>query len=54
MKFAMFTGLRRGELFKLTWDDVDFERGMITLKEPKGGKTDNSRSSIRPWTCSGA
>lgn len=39
IKFALFTGLRRGELFKLTWDDADFERGMVTLREPKGGKT---------------
>lgn len=39
VKFAMFTGLRRGELFKLTWDDVDFERNMVTLRAPKGGKT---------------
>jgi integrase len=41
IKFALFTGLRRGELFKLTWDDVDFERGMVTLKDPKSGKTQN-------------
>ncbi|MGV8074353.1 MAG: tyrosine-type recombinase/integrase [Syntrophobacteraceae bacterium] len=40
VKFALFSGLRRGELFKLTWDDVDFERGMITLRSPKGGKTE--------------
>lgn len=39
VKFTLFTGLRRSELFKLTWDDVDFERGIITLREPKGGKT---------------
>ena len=39
VKFAMLTGLRRGELFKVTWDDVDFERGMVTLRTPKGGKT---------------
>jgi integrase len=37
--FALYTGARRGELFKLTWEDVDFERNMITLREPKGGKT---------------
>lgn len=39
VRFAMFTGLRRGELFKLAWNDVDFERGMVTLRAPKGGKT---------------
>jgi integrase len=41
VKFALFTGLRRGEMFKLTWDDVDFERGLIRLRDPKGGKTEN-------------
>lgn len=41
VKFAMFTGMRRGELFKLQWDDVDFERGIITLRDPKNGKTQN-------------
>ena len=35
IKFAMFTGMRRGELFKLQWDDVDFERGIITLQGPQ-------------------
>lgn len=40
VKFALFTGLRRGEMFKLTWEDVDFERGLITLRYPKGGRTE--------------
>lgn len=39
VKFAMFTGLRRGELMKLQWKDVDFDRGLVTLRNPKGGKT---------------
>lgn len=37
MKLALFTGLRRGEMFKLKWKDVDFNRGFITIKDPKGG-----------------
>ena len=37
MKMALFTGMRRGELFKLRWEDVDFERGFITIVDPKGG-----------------
>lgn len=41
IRFAMLTGLRRGEMFKLTWDDVDFERGLIRLQDPKSGKTEN-------------
>lgn len=40
IKLAIFTGMRRSELFKLTWDDVDFERGMITIRDPKGGKSE--------------
>lgn len=37
MLLAIYTGMRRGEIFRLTWDDVDFRRGFITLREPKGG-----------------
>src|SRR5208337_2444186 len=40
-------GLRRGELFKLTWDDVDFERSMVTLRTPKGGKTTTLPLSVQ-------
>ena len=38
MKMALFTGMRRGELFKLQWSDVDFELGFIHLRDPKGGQ----------------
>ena len=37
MRLALFTGMRRGEIFKLRWKDIDFRRGFITLKDPKGG-----------------
>ncbi|MBU1002101.1 MAG: site-specific integrase [Proteobacteria bacterium] len=38
MRLAMVTGLRRGELLKLEWRDIDFEKGFVHLRDPKGGK----------------
>jgi integrase len=38
MKMALFTGMRRGELFKLQWQDIDFERNFIHIRDPKGGQ----------------
>jgi len=37
MKLALYTGMRRGEMFKLKWKDIDFNRGFINIKDPKGG-----------------
>lgn len=37
MLMALYTGMRRGELFKLKWADIDFERGFINIVDPKGG-----------------
>lgn len=39
MLMALYTGMRRGELFKLKWEDVDFGRGFILIRDPKGGKS---------------
>ena len=36
MRLALFTGMRRGEMFKLRWDDIDFHKGFISLRDPKG------------------
>jgi integrase len=36
MKTALYTGMRRGELFRLKWTDVDFHRGQIHIRDPKG------------------
>jgi integrase len=37
MLLALCSGMRRGEIFRLTWEDVDFTRGFITIRDPKGG-----------------
>lgn len=37
MKMALYTGMRRGELFRLQWGDIDFERSFINIRDPKGG-----------------
>jgi integrase len=37
MKLTLFTGMRRGEMFKLKWEHIDFHRGFITIVDPKGG-----------------
>ena len=37
LRFALFTGMRRGELFKLKWKDINFIRKIISIKDPKSG-----------------
>lgn len=39
MKLALFTGMRRGEICKLKWTDVNFDQGLIVIRNPKGGRT---------------
>lgn len=35
---AIHTGLRQGELLRLTWQDVDWTVGVLTIHETKGGE----------------
>ena len=39
LKLAMYSGMRRGEIFKLQDRDLDFDNGLIILRKPKGGRT---------------
>ncbi len=36
---AFFTGMRRGEMFKLETGDLDFHMKLIRIRDPKGGKS---------------
>lgn len=38
MRLALLTGMRRGEMFKLEWDDIDWHRKNVRLREAKSGQ----------------
>jgi integrase len=38
VEFALFTGMRRGEVLDLTWERVDRARGVVLLDVTKSGK----------------
>ncbi len=38
MRLALFTGMRKSELFRLQWQDVDFDRAFIHIRTPKSGQ----------------
>ena len=35
---ALYTGMRRSEVRKLKWADVDLDRGFLLLRDPKSGE----------------
>ena len=35
MLMALFSGMRRGEMFNLRWSDIDFDRKLIWIRDPK-------------------
>ncbi len=37
--FGLDTGARAGEIFNLTWGDVDLERSLLSIRDAKGGKS---------------
>ncbi|MEJ7901002.1 MAG: site-specific integrase, partial [Thermomicrobiales bacterium] len=42
-RLALLTGMRRGELLGLMWDDIDLERGMLAVRRTM------SRGSAGNW-----
>ena len=38
VRFALFTGMRRGEIFNLKWSDINFHKKIIRIRNPKGGE----------------
>jgi integrase len=45
---AVFTGLRRGELFALRWEDVDLERARLHVRRSLDGATKSGKSRLVP------
>ena len=39
MRLALYSGMRKSEMIKLKWEDVDFERNFIRIRNAKGVKT---------------
>lgn len=35
---ALMTGMRRGEILRLSWENIDWERGIIHIRKTKSGK----------------
>ena len=35
---SLHCGIRAGEIFNLTWSDVDFDRGLLALRDTKSGR----------------
>lgn len=48
-RLALYTGARTGAILDLTWDRVDFDRGLIDYRKP-GRKVTKKRRTIAPMT----
>ncbi len=46
--FAAMTGLRRGEIFNLAWNDVDLDRGTILVKSNQAYQTKAGKIRVVP------
>jgi integrase len=48
MMISLHTGMRRGEIWGLTWDDIDILNDTITIQRSYEGPTKSGRSRIVP------
>ena len=53
MYMALYTGLRRGELCALTWDDIDFDQKLIRVNKSTYWTDDHVPHTKAPKTASG-
>ena len=37
--FALYTGKRKSEILNLTWNDIDWELGLVTFRDGKNRET---------------
>ena len=50
LRLALATGMRKGAIMALQWDDIDFERGFITLRGGAAKKGKTERIPMTPMT----
>ncbi len=41
MELALYTGMRKMEILGLKWDDIDYEKSFIYIRDPKGGVSEH-------------
>lgn len=53
LKLGFECGLRRGEVFGLTWDDIDFDKKTLTIHRQENKHVDAGRSTVEKMRANG-